>query len=279
MLEITRFSAEQGVDLDALLFRPTKPTRRLLMLIPGLSGPVLGGRHDYRPLAARLEEKGFALLLLNMRSANTFWYARFEDCATDIAGALAHVKDMGFTEIALFGTSLGGPRVMYTMAERPDLAVRVVGFLASIKSPYLEAQLRMDAPLRADLDACLQRCRDRVAAGRGHEGVTFLDWFPQRPITMMARSFISFFGAPDESNASTVKFGAHIKVPAVVIHGTADEIALKENAIAIYDSLTAAPKRELIWVEGAVHYLRAGWIAETYARTIADWVDGNMPPS
>lgn len=277
MLEIVRFTPEKGVDLDALLFRPERPTRRLLMLVPGLSGPVLGGRHDYRPLAERLEEQGFALFLINMRSANTFWYSRFEDCASDIAGALKYMKGLGFDRIALFGTSLGGPRVAYTLSQVEEPAVRLVGFLASIKSPYLEAQLRMDPDLRASFDACLQHCRDLVAQGRGHEGVTFLDWFPNRPITMMARSLISYFGTLAESNASTVKFGAHIKVPALVIHGTADEIAVAENAHAIYDSLTAAPHKDLIWVDGAVHYLRSGWIAETYAERIAAWVSRHMP--
>jgi len=277
MLELVRFAAEDGVDLDSLLFRPAQPTRRLLMLIPGLSGPVLGARHDYRPLAERLEEQGIALFLINMRSANTFWHSRFEDCAADIAGALRHAKSIGFDQIALFGTSLGGPRVAYTLAQIDEPAVRVAGFLASIKSPYLEAQLRMNADLRAKLDVFLQHCRDLVAAGRGYEGVTFLDWFPNRPITMMAQSFISYFGTLAESNCSTIKFGAHVKVPTLVIHGTADEIALGENAQAIYDSLTAAPHKDLIWVEGAVHYLRSGWIAETYAERIAEWVGRRMP--
>jgi len=278
MLELVRFAADDGVDLDSLLFRPAQPTRRLLMLIPGLSGPVLGARHDYRPLAERLEQQGIALFLINMRSANTFWCSRFEDCASDIAGALRHAKGLGFDQIALFGTSLGGPRVAYTLSQIEEPAVRLAGFLASIKSPYLEAQLRMDPQTRERLDAFLQHCRDLVAAGRGHEGVTFLDWFPNRPMTMMARSFISYFGTLEESNASTIKFGAHVKVPTLVIHGTADEIALGENAQAIYDSLTAAPHKDLIWVEGAVHYLRSGWIAETYAQRIAEWVGRHMPP-
>jgi fermentation-respiration switch protein FrsA (DUF1100 family) len=63
----------------------------------------------------------------------------------------------------------------------------------------------------------------------------------------------------------------------LAIHGTADEIALKPNAESIYDSLTAAPKRDLIWIEGAKHYLTPGWIAETYAKRITEWVGADMP--
>jgi hypothetical protein len=39
----------------------------------------------------------------------------------------------------------------------------------------------------------------------------------------------------------------------------------------------AAPKRDLIWVGGAKHYLTPGWIAESYGSKIAQWVLANMP--
>jgi fermentation-respiration switch protein FrsA (DUF1100 family) len=65
----------------------------------------------------------------------------------------------------------------------------------------------------------------------------------------------------------------------VVIHGTKDEIALPPNATAIYDSLTAAPKREIVWVEGASHYLTPGPIAENYAKAVVDWVTRAVPPT
>lgn len=276
-LELLRFAAEDRVPLNALYYSPEAPAKSLVILVPGLSGPVLGSAHDYRPLAAKVTGGGYALLLLNMRSANTFANSTFEDSAKDIAAAVKHAKSIGITDIALFGTSLGGPRVTYYMANAPDPSVRVVGFLASIKSPYLEAQLRMDAENRARLDAFLQKCRAMVASGQGGEGVTFHDWFPNRPMTLTAKSFLSYFGTLEDSNASTVKFGSKVTVPAVVIHGTKDEIALPPNGQAIYDSLTAAPKREIVWVEGAAHYMTPGWIAETYARIIAEWVAKNMP--
>ena len=64
---------------------------------------------------------------------------------------------------------------------------------------------------------------------------------------------------------------------AVVIHGTKDEQALPPNGQAIYDSLTAAPRRDLIWVEGAGHFLTPGKIAEDYAREISGWVTREFP--
>ena len=263
--------------LDALLFSPEQPTKSLVIVIPGLHGPIFGGRHDYRPLGRELNARGYALLLLNMRSANTFSYAIFEDCAKDIAAAIKHAKSMGFEEIALFGTSLGGPRVVYTTAHHPDPAVKVLGILGSVKSMYLEAQLRMDEDALTAYEHGLQRARDHVSAGEWYQGITLLDYFPGRHMTLSARSLLSFFGAPDECNASTVKFGDQIEIPTVVVHGTADEVIMPPNGQAIYDSLTAAPSREMIWVEDATHYLQPGWIAERYASVVAGWVADNMP--
>jgi len=132
------------------------------------------------------------------------------------------------------------------------------------------------AQYRASLDAVLAASRALLAAGKGGEIVGF-EMFPGRPQIMCAKSFIGFFGTLAESNASTVKFGAAIDVPAAVIHGTKDEIALPPNAEAIHRSLTRSPARELIWVEGAGHYLTPGKIAEDYAAAIAAWLPKAMP--
>jgi esterase/lipase len=278
-LDLVRFPAdEDALMIDALYWTPEKPTKSLVLLIPGLTGAVIGGGlHDYRPLANELSARGYAFLVPQLRSLNNWPYAFFDDVVKDVGGAVAFAMSQGYEQIALFGTSLGGPRIAMFMARKGAPAVRAVGFIASIKSPYLEFQIRQPESERVRLDAFLQKTRELVAQGRGGELVAFENWFPNRHMAMTARSFISFFGNEVESNAVSIKFTPGIKVPALVIHGTADEIALKPNAEAIYESLTAAPKRDLIWVEGAKHYLTPGWIAESYASKIAQWVSANMP--
>jgi pimeloyl-ACP methyl ester carboxylesterase len=95
-----------------------------------------------------------------------------------------------------------------------------------------------------------------------------------------AKALISFFGAPsDPGTPSSIKYGPKIKVPALVIHGDQDELALPPNAQKIYDSLTASPQRDLIWVKGASHYLTPGPLAESYARLSVDWLVRNFPAS
>ena len=128
------------------------------------------------------------------------------------------------------------------------------------------------------LDALLEKARDLVVRGRGGTLLEYRDYFPGQHMAMTARSFISFNGREDESNAYSIKFAPQIKVPALVIHGTADEIALAPNPKNIYESLGAAPHRDLVWVDGAGHFVTAGHFAQTYAEKIVDWLVTNMPP-
>ena len=271
-----RIPASDGVVLSALLFRPEIPTTKVFMLIPGLNGAALGGFHDYRPLAKELVRKGFSLLILNMRSSNAFTTAEFEDCKIDITAAIEWLKKNDLCRIALFGTSLGGPRIMYYTSQGSDSAIEVMGLIASIRSPYLAMT---DGPGKDHMDALdevLIKARKLVAEGKQFVPVSFDYFLPGRPQIMSAKSFLSFFGSPDDTQASTIMHGHHVKVPTLIIHGTSDEVSHPNNSKDIYESLISAPERKLIFVEGANHYLTAGWICETYAKLVTRWVAEKM---
>jgi fermentation-respiration switch protein FrsA (DUF1100 family) len=94
---------------------------------------------------------------------------------------------------------------------------------------------------------------------------------------LSAQSFVNIFGTPEECNASTVKFGAQVSIPTLVVHSTRDEIAVPKNAEEIYASLTAAPRRDLIWVEGS-HMLADADDARKYGEVIANWLREIVPP-
>lgn len=278
-IEMVRFRAEDdSVMIDALHYPPEIETDRLLILIPGLSGSIMGGgRHDYRPMAAGLAEVGCAFMIPQLRSLDNWPFAIFDDVVRDIGGAIQFAKSIGYRRIALFGTSLGGPRIALYLATKGDPAIKAAGFIAAIMSPYLESQIRLSADERDRLEWTLQVARDHIMANKPLAPVLHENWFPGRHMMMAARSFISFFGNPGESNAVSIRYAPQIRVPTLVLHGTADEIALEPNARAIYDSLTGAPKRDLVWVEGARHYLTPGWISEAFAREVSKWIAVNMP--
>jgi pimeloyl-ACP methyl ester carboxylesterase len=284
VLDIASFQADDGVPLNALYWtqadrgKDPNPNKSLVLLIPGHIGSVFGG-HDYLPLAKKLSEKGYDLLFPQLRAMNNWPYAVFDDVLKDIGGAVALAKKQTpkYERIALFGTSLGGPRIAFFMARKGDPLIRAVGFINSIMSPYLALQLSQSKLDNERLEALLEKARNLVVRGRGGTLVEYRDYFPGMHMAMTARSFISFNGREDESNAYSIKFAPKITVPALVIHGTADDIALASNPTTILASLSAAPKRDLVWIPNAGHFVTPQF-AEAYAKEIVEWLVTNMPP-
>jgi dipeptidyl aminopeptidase/acylaminoacyl peptidase len=281
-LDLILVEAEDKVALNGLLWEPQKANDSLVVMVPGgTTGAALFPAHDYSPLANALTDNGYAFLLCNMRASYNNPYAEYRDAVKDIAAFVAYAKSKGYARIAILGISLGGPRMAQYVAERSDPAVKAVGFMASIPSPYLEFQVRSSEADKRRLEGTLRHARELVAQGRGQEPVGFENWFPGGVSVMgTAKALISFFGAPsDPGTPSSIKYGPKIKVPALVIHGDKDELALPPNAQEIYDSLTASPQRDLVWVKGASHYLTPGPLAESYARLTVDWLVRNFPAS
>ena len=279
-LDLILVEAEDKVALNGLLWEPQTSGDSLVIMVPGgTTGAALYPAHDYSPLADALTDHGYAFLLGNMRASYNNAYAEYGDSVKDIAAFVAYAKSKGYARIAILGISLGGPRMAQYVVERNDPAVKAVGFIASIPSPYLEFQVRSSEADKQRLEDTLRHARELVAQGKGHEPVAYDNWFPGGVSVMgTAKALISFFGAPSDPSApSSVKYGPKIKVPALVIHGDSDELALPPNAQKIYDSLTASPQRDLVWVKGASHYLTHGPLAESYARLTVDWLVRNFP--
>jgi pimeloyl-ACP methyl ester carboxylesterase len=279
-LDLILTEAEDKTALQGLMWEPQKASDSLVVMVPGgTTGAALFPAHDYSPLANALTDNGYAFLLGNMRASYNNPYAEYSDAVKDVAAFVAYAKSKGYARIAILGISLGGPRMAQYMAERNDPAVKAVGFIASIPSPYLEFQLRSSEADKQRLEDTLRHARELVAQGKGQQPVAYDNWFPGGLSVMgTAKQLISFFGAPsDPGTPSSIKYGPQIKVPALVIHGDKDELSLPPNAQKIYDSLTASPQRDLVWVKGASHYLTPGPLAESYAKLTVDWLVRNFP--
>ena len=281
-LEFLRYKTEDHEILQALLWFPQKDTKTLVIYVPSATGGF-SGQHDLRPVASAITSKGFAFMATNVRTVgvpNGWTFARFEDCVKDVAAAVQCAKKRGYESLVLVGHSLGGPRAMYYWVQTREPSVVALVFMGSIVSPYGEARLRWPKSKAAEYDAFLEKIRGLVRQGRGEEVLTFRDYFlaPVPPsLTLSAQSFVNIFGTPEECNASTVKFGAQVSIPTLVVHSTRDEIAVPKNAEEIYASLTAAPRRDLIWVEGS-HMLAGADDARKYGEVIANWLREIVPP-
>jgi pimeloyl-ACP methyl ester carboxylesterase len=286
--EFLSYTSDDGANLSALLYQPQQPGGSVVILIPGGTGGFIDGFHDYTPLAELLTAKGYAFMVANMRTAGThgWFYDRFETAEQDVGAAVGIAKARGLNRITLIGVSLGGPRSVYYWSRTREPAVRAIVFLASITSPYLEGRVRLNATQRAAFDAVLEKAETLVAEGRGHEAVCFVYFgnvgecaAPGAGISLSASSFINYFGPPELSNAVSIKYTGELNIPVAIIHSAHDELALPPVAREIYDSLTAAPRRDLIWIEeeGVSHYLTPGKSAAVYADAVVRWVEQVMP--
>lgn len=278
-MDLIRIETEDNMALNGMIWEPDTKGKSVVILVPGgTTGAALVASHDYYPMAKDLTSAGYSFIVANMRASANYPYAVFADAVKDIAGFVDSAKSAGYSQIAIVGISLGGPRMARYMAERGDPVVKAVAFVASIPSPYLEFQIRSTDADKQRLEDTLERARQLVKEGRALEPLGFLNWFPDgRHMMLSAQSMLGFFGSPDDDSPSSISYGAQIKVPALVLHGEKDELSLPPNAQTIYDALTASSRRDLVWVEGASHYLTPGVIAESYAEKLADWIIENMP--
>jgi len=278
-MDLIQIETEDKFPLNGLLWEPARKGNSVVILVPGATtGAALVAMHDYYPMAKNLNAAGYGFIVANMRASYNYPYAVYADAVKDIAGFVNQAKSDGYQRIAVVGISLGGPRMAQYMAERGDPVVKAVAFVASIPSPYLEFQVRSSEKDKQRLEDALKHARQLVSQGKPLEPIGFENWFPDgRHFMVTAQAMLGFFGAPADNAPSSLIHGAKIKVPVLVLHGDADELALPKNAQTIYDSLTAAPRRDLDWVKGASHYLTPGKIAEAYARQLTGWIVKNMP--
>lgn len=245
--------------IPVLLHRATLQTRRLAIYVQaGIMGAPLTGRHDYRPLALALDQVDCSLLVTQSSAARRTEFVKFDTCVNDIQTAVEWAKAAGFDEILLLGVSMGGPRVAFWNAVAPDPAIKAIVFMSAVDSAYLGNVRNWTAEERARQDAVLEACRKCIAAGRSDELVT--GELMGRPFPMSAEAYLSYFGEIDEMNASALKFADKISVPTLVIHATEDFGCPPAGAQDVFDALTSAPEKGLVWVEGADHQLMApGW--------------------
>ena len=139
LTELVYFRTSDGVRLAGQFFEPQKKTNRVLILIPGGSGTHMRPPgHDFKPLSERLNKKGISLLLHESRHAGRNGWLFLKDFglfAKDTHAAIQAMKDRGYTDIALFGISFGGPRLSYYFgATEWDPSVKVAGYVNTILS-------------------------------------------------------------------------------------------------------------------------------------------------
>ncbi|WP_260681578.1 S9 family peptidase [Aliiglaciecola sp. M165] len=161
--EVVTFPAQDGVQLQGLLYLPKNSEAKPPIVIDIHGGPTAQSRPAWQPLTQYLLGKGIAVLDINVRGSTGFGktYARLDnqekrlDSVRDLVDALAWLKQDGRVnadKAAAMGGSYGGYMVNAVMGAYPDAFVAGASFVGvadwvralQTASPGLKASDRIE---------------------------------------------------------------------------------------------------------------------------------------
>jgi predicted alpha/beta-fold hydrolase len=125
--ELVTLRTTDGVRLQGIAFRASKPRQSALLLVHGYAGTFYGAY--FAKLGEAAAQAGYDTLALNMRDHDTGpKTSSFIDNQADIAAGAAYLRQFGHKRLVLLGQSMGTNRVLYYQAASgdPDIAATVL---------------------------------------------------------------------------------------------------------------------------------------------------------
>jgi pimeloyl-ACP methyl ester carboxylesterase len=185
----------------------------------------------------------------------------------DYNAAIDYMKSRGYSNIALYGHSIGGARVLYYAAHNPDPAVKAI--ITSAGPTFNEASY-LASPRKDEFLAAKAQALALVDAGRGRDLVTFN--FPAAKAILCADSWLGTYCSSDYD----VAFWAHnIKLPILRIE-CGDETPERRLLIdGVSETLFGAaphPANKFVMIEGADHHFTRKF--PEACREVVLWLDG-----
>jgi pimeloyl-ACP methyl ester carboxylesterase len=247
--DLIQVTTADGTRLDGALWRPAaSPGTRLgILLVHGYAGNFYTG---WPRMAEALARQGYLTLALNMRDHDlTPQTSVFEDNRPDIEAGVRLLADRGASRVILVGQSLGTNRVLFYQAETADRRVRGVVLMAG-PGNLLEWNTRLFGPGRAL--SVLAEAQRLIREGRGAE-LMLVDLGPLGKALYSANHVVSLRGPNTRSDP--FQNIARIRVPILILHGTADRLADPAVAEQLKASAVAAPGAQLHMIPDAGHAL------------------------
>jgi pimeloyl-ACP methyl ester carboxylesterase len=219
-----------GLRLEAQVFLPAAP-RGVVVLLHGIPSAQPPDPEDegYPGLARRFAERGWAAVCGDMRGARAapgyFSIEGWVHDVTAIVNAIGKMEEAAGLPVALVGWSAGGA-----------VSVEAVARGAPVEAVVLVGTPAAWVTFAADPTAAARRIIEE--AGMRLSPETLSD-----PTSWAAE----FEGVTTERS-----IGA-LRIPSLIVHGTADDVVPVQHAYRLSDR---APEAELVVLQGAPHYLR-----------------------
>jgi pimeloyl-ACP methyl ester carboxylesterase len=244
--ELVTLHAADGVRLQGIVFRASKPRANALLLVHGYAGNFY---EAYFPkFADAAVHADYDTLALNMRDhdAGPKKYS-FTDNQADIAAGAAYLHELGHKRLILLGQSMGTNRVLYYQAASagPHIAATV---LVSSPGDLFEWNVWQfgSEKAQATVDEAL-----KLQRGGREEELMLIDLGPMGKALYTARYLLSLRGPDRLSNP--YQNLAKVKNPILIVQGTADKLIQKDVGKRLQMAAPADSAPVLVSIEGAGH--------------------------
>jgi len=276
--EAVRLDTPSG-RIHGTLLLPSQPGPLPVALIVSGSGPtdrdgnstLLPGRNDsLKLLAEGLATRGIASLRYDKRGVGASARAgprefdlRFESYVEDAVRWLQRLRaDPRFSTAVVVGHSEGSLVGMRAAASGAAAGVVSIAGIARSPAQVVRDQLRPQLP--ADLWQASERILAKLEAGQTDDSVPEVLMALYRP--SVQPYLISWF------RHSPAREAAQLRVPLLLVHGTADIQVGVQEAHALH---AAQPQARLLVIEGMNHVLKA--VPADPARQQASYSDPGLP--
>ncbi|OOZ33875.1 alpha/beta hydrolase [Solemya velesiana gill symbiont] len=223
-------------------------------------------------LQEMLKERGVSSLSINLSQGvdnrksvmypceNPHRY-KYDDAAEEIRAWVEWLKGEGVGNVAVLGHSRGGNQAARFAAATDDPAVKMTFLLAPTTRAPGYAEKDYKRRYGKDLMPILQKARDLVAAGKGDEMISPVDFIYCKETSASADAFVSNYN-PDP-NRDTPTVVPQIKMPVMVIAGTEDKVVA--GLIEKMEPIADGEQVQLVVVDGADHFF-----LDLYSEDVAD---------
>jgi dipeptidyl aminopeptidase/acylaminoacyl peptidase len=245
--EEVEFGARDGVQLRGWYIAPPTPTDRAIVLAHGIDSNRLQNGVAL-PLAAALVERGFAVVLFDLRSSGISGDAA-ETLGSherwDVLGAVDLARTRGARHVGVIGYSMGAVASIY----------------AALDDRSIEALVTDSA--YADL-------HETLARGMGR---SFLLPAPLAEYPLLWFRILT--GVDPRSVVPAAAIGGIAPRPVLIIHGTADETVPPSDSERLLAG-ASSPTAERWLVPGGRHTLGYEAAPDEYVRRVASFFDAHL---
>ncbi|TAJ97038.1 MAG: alpha/beta fold hydrolase [Candidatus Manganitrophaceae bacterium] len=250
---------EKKLELDLIdqqktsvvLVSPEGPTSRAVLLCHGFMSSKESSTN--RTLTPRLLSKRIAACRFDLfghgDSDGPFSRLTLTQCLEQTEAMLGWLRENGYTEIGLVGSSFGGLIAIHTAAKHPELIA------VALKCPV----------------------SDYPPIWRTHLGETGMNHWKESGLLAIAtpngKARLEYTFYEDLLKYDTYRAAAQIKSPTLIVHGEADEYVPFDQSLRLFDTLRLPnDQREMEPIPGANHEFSKPEDFEKMATRIERWI-------